>query len=353
MRIVWVPLEPFEQRYTQDWFDWFPKEFRALGQEYLTIAPTHLLGDHGIRTGDVLDVFGTSTWKLTQLKEIVGLWEDGSLRNDDVFLFADLWFPGIETLAYMRAFKPGPKITGIMHAGSYDHQDFTVRRGMQPWAHDVEQAWLRIVDKVFVGTVYHQNLLLSTHAVPLQTDYIIERPDGTRPAATKVAVTGLPFYTERWAEEEWVPLAERGKSIVFPHRLDPEKAPEVFESLLQMLNGRGVYPQSIKTAEHFSTKGNYMETLGQCRVAFSSARQETFGYAMLEAVMRGCVPIVPNRLAYSEMYHPRFRYDTMEQAAEMVEEAFRGDLQPPPTSSLKKWEGAIGDMVVHCNRLVG
>ena len=343
MRIIWVPLEPFEQRYTLDWWGWFPSEFNRLGQEYLTIAPTVLLTDpkEPIKTGDILDVFRTSEWKLAQLQEIVAMWEGGDFRSDDVFLFADLWFPGIETLAYMAAFKPGPKIAGIMHAGSYDPQDFTVRRGMASWAHDLEQAWLRIVDKVFVGTVFHQNLLLMGHGHIL-------------PGAEKVEVTGLPFYQEDWDESEWVPLLERGKSIVFPHRLDPEKAPEVFESLLQMLDGRGAGNiLSTRTAQHFTTKANYMEELGSHRVAFSSARQETFGYAMLEAVMRGCVPIVPNRLAYSEMYHPKYRYDTMEQAADMVEEAFRGELHPPLSSSLKKWEGAIENMVQACRRLVG
>ena len=38
------------------------------------------------------------------------------------------------------------------------------------------------------------------------------------------------------------------------------------------------------------------------------ALQETWGIAMIESVLSGCIPIVPDRLSYSELYPALFKY---------------------------------------------
>ena len=67
-----------------------------------------------------------------------------------------------------------------------------------------------------------------------------------------------------------------------------------------------------------NTKREYYELLGRARVAISSALQETWGIAMLEALFSGCVPLVPDRLSYHEMYPIHFRYRSLPDCADLL-----------------------------------
>ena len=43
---------------------------------------------------------------------------------------------------------------------------------------------------------------------------------------------------------------------------------------------------------------------------FSCALHENLGISVMEAVLAGAIPIVPDRASYSEMYLPEFKYPT-------------------------------------------
>ncbi len=296
--IVWVPLEPLEERYTSQWARWFPDQFRKDDITFSTIHGLTLTSK--VEVGSVLDAYGTSYFKLTQLADIVQFIQKGIITSEDVLLFADLWFPGLEALEYIsRLDGKRPFITGILHAGSWDPFDFTVRQGMRPWSHNLEQAWFQIYDLVFVATNYHKNLILQSHNVI---------PD-------KIVVTGLPFYPD-----EFTVPRENFKSdndlVVFPHRLDPEKHPEIFDNIASKIPALNF----SKTAEHFTTKSNYYDELARARIAISCADQETFGYAMLEATALGCIPLVPDKLSYKELFPKEFRYRTQMELIDMVKD---------------------------------
>jgi glycosyltransferase involved in cell wall biosynthesis len=55
----------------------------------------------------------------------------------------------------------------------------------------------------------------------------------------------------------------------------------------------------------------YRSLLRATDIALSTATHEFQGLAMLEAVAAGCLPLVPDRLAYCEIYPARFRYASM------------------------------------------
>lgn len=290
--IVLLPLESLEQRYTEQWSRWWPEQLKKDKIDFVTIPGQALT--NRIELGSVLDAYGTTYYKMTQLATLIKGMRAGNINSEDVLLFFDLWFPGLEALQYIACLGgQRPKITGVLHAGTYDPNDFTYRSNMRPWGHQLEECWLRMVDKVFVATQYHKDLILRNHSV---------NPD-------KIAVTGLPFYPEEIAKPRQH-IAKQPNLIAFPHRLDEEKQPELFDDLIVALKALGHDVIGVKTAEHFTTKAAYYDQLAQATFAVSFALQETFGYAMLESTALGCIPLVPDRLSYRELYPKKFRYET-------------------------------------------
>lgn len=55
-------------------------------------------------------------------------------------------------------------------------------------------------------------------------------------------------------------------------------------------------------------RADYLALLRGADIVLSTALHEFQGLAVLEAVARGCLPVVPDRLAYPEHYPARFRY---------------------------------------------
>jgi hypothetical protein len=92
--------------------------------------------------------------------------------------------------------------------------------------------------------------------------------------------------------------------ILFPHRLAPEKQLDIFKDLQQQL------PQYefVVCQEQQLTKDEYHNLLGAAKIVFSANLQETLGISCYEGALVDAVPMVPDRLSYSEMYDGKFKY---------------------------------------------
>jgi len=316
---VELPLEPLEIRYTKQWWYWFEKEFSSL-PSWIRISGNLIRKE--IQEGDVLDVIGTNHWKLTQLAKLIEFLCDR--RDESVLVFdADLWHSGIETLFYLRDVGGRDiKITGILHAGSYDPYDFLQRSGTRSWAYPLEYSWLSSFDLIFVGSEFHKRLLLESFP--------------SLDLNEKLEVTGLPFYPDEVSKFA-KPFSERNIRVICPHRLDPEKQPFLFEEL------RERFSPFLFTYPIFKSKEEYYSQLGNAKVAVSLALQETFGYAMLEATAAGCVPLVPDRLSYQEIYPEDYRFKAWDELLEKIELSLAGKLKPCPEIT-KVFEGSISRM---------
>jgi len=288
MKIILVPIEPFEERYSIQWSRWFKESISNLDIPYIEICPEPLKSYR--ETGAFLDVVGTNYFKATQLQMICDLIDRGEIESGDVFLFHDLWFPGIEMLAYIRdGMGMDFKITGCLHAGTWDPWDFLSRRNMGRWGTLLEESWFKFIDAVFVATEFHKEMIQSYFDSPIPRIY----------------TTGFPIKNE----EE---LPNTGKNqVVFPHRLDKEKNPDRFDKLEKAFTSEYPLPKVtfLKTKEACTTKKEYYEVLANSVVSVSFASQETWGIAMIESVLSGCIPFVPNELSYGELYPKEFRYD--------------------------------------------
>ena len=56
------------------------------------------------------------------------------------------------------------------------------------------------------------------------------------------------------------------------------------------------------------TKDEYHNILGEAKIVFSANLQETLGISAYEGALVGAIPMVPDRLSYTEMYDDDFKY---------------------------------------------
>ena len=64
----------------------------------------------------------------------------------------------------------------------------------------------------------------------------------------------------------------------------------------------------IVCQEQQLTKDEYHNILGEAKVVFSANLQETLGISAYEGALVGAIPMMPDRLSYTEMYDDEFKY---------------------------------------------
>lgn len=294
-----LPIESLEERYSAHWNENFPAALAKEGVRFVTVHPEMPHNKNKISRGQFLDVVRTNEFKAKQLAWLLNWVDEGRIKDGDVIFLHDGWFPGIEMLFYVRdGLGLKFKIAVMLHAGTYDPHDFLSQKKMGRWAAAMETAWWSEVDAVFVATNSHREMLLKERFL----------------GGTPVRVTGFPLFEEPLI----LPYLEKQNIVVFPHRLAPEKQPEEFEKLKELCSSRLPDWQFIRTKDVCKNKQEYHELLCRSKIAVSCALQETWGIAQQEALFRGCLPVVPDRLSYVELYNHAFRYKSLEQAAEMI-----------------------------------
>ena len=291
-----ITLEPIEKRYTKQWYDYWKKGFSK--NFSVTYIDGPLMSDE-IKEGRFLDINGTNIWKAEQVKKASELFAKKKIKDGDIFLFMDSWHFGITAIKYMAQLAGiNIKMFGYWHAGTYDPNDFVAQAGLKKWAMYNEAGWFNALDGSFVATEFHKELILKTHSPFIKSK--------------NIHVVGFPMDWIKYIEKEIGKIKKVKKEdiVVFPHRLDKEKCPEVFDKLAKDL------PQYkfIKTLEVTKNKKEYYELLQRAKIVFSASTQETYGIGTVEALMLGCVPVLPNRLTYKEMYWPLCLYSNYQHA---------------------------------------
>jgi len=282
-----IELEPVETRYTAQWQKYLPQQLENAGIPTTVISgPPDTPQD--TTPGAFLNFSGTNYWKSEQLKQIAKLFADGTVKDGDYFLYTDAWNPTVIQLKYMAdLLNISIKIGGMWHAGSYDPHDFLGRVQDKTVFGYTECAMYSTYDHNFFATQFHCDLFSNTY--PLL-------PKG------RMHKVGWPM---EYLKTELAPhiaqqrLTEvRANRVLFPHRLAPEKQLDIFELLSNTV------PDCEYTVCQSTplTKAEYHDLLCSSKVVFSANTQETLGISMYEGVLCGCVPMVPDRLSYSEMF---------------------------------------------------
>ena len=295
MTIFLVDLESVETRYTGQWKSHVPALLRKEGHNVQVIS-----GPEDIPTattpGAFLNFGGTNIYKSRQVEEFSRLFCSGRIHAGDHFIFTDAWHPGIINLKYMSELLQIPvTIHALWHAGSYDPQDFLGRLiGDAPWVRHAEKSFFHAIDHNYFATDFHikmftHNLLGYTPAVHGDTDKIVR--------------TGWPMEYMADTLLMYKNMPKRNL-ILFPHRIAPEKQLDIFLDLKEHL------PQYefVVCQERQLSKNEYHNLLGESKLIFSANLQETLGISWYEGALVDAIPMVPDRLSYSEMAIENFKY---------------------------------------------
>jgi glycosyltransferase involved in cell wall biosynthesis len=298
MNVFLVDLEAVETRYTGQWKTHVPALLRKAGHNVQIISGPEDIPS-ATTPGAFLNFGGTNIYKAKQVETLGRLFCDGTVCPGDHFIFTDAWHPGIVNLKYMSELLGIPVVThGLWHAGSYDPQDFLGRLvGDKPWVRLAEKSFFHAFDHNYFATDFHIELfgknLLDTN---LGTMYDYK-------TSSKIVRTGWPMEYMDSTLTMYKNMPKRDL-ILFPHRIAPEKQVDIFRDLKEHL------PQYefVVCQDQQLTKNEYHNLLGEAKLVFSANLQETLGISCYEGAVVDAIPMVPDRLSYSEMYYDTFKY---------------------------------------------
>jgi glycosyltransferase involved in cell wall biosynthesis len=335
MRIAYLPLEPYKERYTELLCGWTMNAWEDLNDSPLTTIYGRSFHEL-IQTGPVLDAHGRCVYSLSQIAHLAELLRMG--EQFDVIYLDDMFSPGYEALPYildqLPASQKRPLIYTYNFAQSVDIYDFTYK--MRRWMRHYEQIVSETCAGVFVASEIHEELMrvagleCPVHVVGHQLDSESVRQ-----------IAGLGQL--RWDDRE--------QQVVFNSRFDSEKQPHFFMDLVERLSDQYKFvvctgSKELRSNDKFAlgralqleyegkltiardmTKHTYYEILGRSRVHFNCALQDFISYGLLEASALGTITIVPAYRSFVGLFTDPAHYYipwNLDHAIQQVHQAMRG-----------------------------
>jgi len=220
---------------------------------------------------------------------------NGKVKAGDYFLYTDAWNPTVIQLRYMaELLGVDVRIGGLWHAGSYDPQDFLGRLiGDKPWVRHAEMSMFQCYDDNFFASDFHIDMFKDVFVPDYSEVY----------ADDSIKRVGWPMEYLKNSLDSYKGMEKRNL-ILFPHRIAPEKQVEIFRDLAEQLPEY----EFVVCQERELTKNEYHNLLGEAKLVFSANLQETLGISWYEGALVNAIPMVPDRLSYTEMALPEFKY---------------------------------------------
>ena len=292
MTIHIVDIEAVDTRYTKQWKEHLPKQLRrATNDDVVVISGGEV--PQATTPGAFLNFAGTNNYKSQQMLEISRMFANGEIKDNDYFLYTDAWNPTVIQLRYMAELLGiDISIGGLWHAGSYDPQDFLGRLiGDKPWVRHAEMSMYECYDDNFFASDFHIDMFTDVFDEDYALDY------------NSIKRVGWPMEYLKGSLDSYKGMEKRDL-ILFPHRVAPEKQVDIFRDLKERL------PQYefVVCQEQQLSKNEYHNLLGEAKLVFSANLQETIGISWYEGALVDAIPMVPDRLSYSEMALPEFKY---------------------------------------------
>ena len=274
-----------------------------LGDRFNVVQIDGVQKNSQLTPGAFLNFSDTNYWKSAQMCAFLEQHNQGKTGPNDHFIFTDAWNPTVIQLKYMSDLLGfNWTLHGLWHAGSYDPQDFLGRLvGAKKWVRHAEKSFYHAFDHNYFATDFHIDMFFKNL---FGTDGPTEHFRAVQ--TNKIVRTGWPMEYMENTLTIYKNMPKRDL-IIFPHRIAPEKQVEIFRDLAKQL------PQYefVVCQDQQLTKNEYHNLLGESKIVFSASLQETLGIGCYEGALVDAIPMVPNRLSYSEMYLDEFKYPSV------------------------------------------
>ena len=287
-----IPIEPIDQRYTRQWYDNIPKMLQKniaeqnLDYEVVTVYGAGI--EDKTSSGAFLDFGATNVYKASQTEQVSRWFSHGRIKAGDKFLITDAWNFIITPIKYMSDLLEIPvEIHSIWHAGAYDPSDILGYKMQKPWPSHVETSWFHSSDYNYYASESHRSMFLKNLNIPEEYHHKAIRSGQPH----ELIVDSLTQYQS----------TDKQNTVMWPHRYNDDKQPEIAENLLNDFD-------VVITQKMNLDKADYYAKMGTSKAIFSCALHENLGISVMEAVLTGAIPIVPDRCSYAEMYLPEFKY---------------------------------------------
>lgn len=286
-RIIFVPQYPTPMRYQEWWFNEFKEEFEKAGIVVYTLGRKYLQETRKYFSNPEMfsPINEAIEFEAEQIKEYMKM----NINDDDILFVADISFPGFFS-SVLHHKKPN-KCFAYCHATSLNEMDYF--EPVIDSKHMVEIGHSRLFDDIFIGSYYHQRKLKWSNTT----------------------VVRLPFpplkqYTNL-SNTKSILIASASRPTKQKVDLDIEKHFHV------------VRREEVKGLN--DTWEDYYKFLSMSKILLISAKEETFGYQIVDAVMNNCVPLVPHRCSYPEILPGQYIYhdlDSLREKIDLVEKGF-------------------------------
>ena len=292
MNLILVPQYPVANRYT-DWYFWYlPRMYIKHFDFVRVVLPKNFVRiEHELDETCFSPVRESINFELGQVENYMSISDDE--LEQSVLLLCDLSFPGIfPNVLFHR--KP-KKCFAICHATALNRYDYFAKDRSSKYG--CEKSISKLFDRVFVATNYHKKKL----------------------GWKNCEVVGLPFIHF----DKYVVQQKRTIDIIAPCRILPQKITRKCEErILQDLGIKvlhKVYPNYRE----------YYRVLSKSKILLSTAKEETFGYQILDAIECGCVPLAPNSLSYPELLPKDYLFNDEVELVDKIRLVLSGKLQAP------------------------
>lgn len=186
--------------------------------------------------------------------------------------------------------------------------------------------------------------------------------DTLRWKATVIPVGLESDVFETAAERARLPVHEGPLRIVWNHRVEYDKGVDQLYLIASLLEARKVPFELVLLGQRFKqsppewqklirefghsivengflpSREAYLERLRQCDIVLSTTHHEFQGLSVMEAVVCGCCPVVPDRLAFPGYFGPAYRYESPEQAVDCI---LKAKTLPTPDLSAFAWSALL------------
>ena len=296
-RMIYVPQFPAKSRY-QEWhykehLNAFEKHFDdviVLGKNYID----HYLNNNVNYDKSLFSPANESIFlEQEQIKDFLNL----ELTLNDYLFMADISFPGFFTNVFFHKRIQRKNCFCYCHATALNNLDyFSVVRSSKTSCENIFSQYF--FDTVFVATDYHKNKI---------KDII--------PNTKVIGLPNPPSYILGKKQNK------KKYDVVSVSRVCEQKVNAEIEECLKK-DGIDI------TRKTFDNWKDYYKFLSESKILLSTAREETYGYQIIDAYLMGCKAIAPKSYSYPELLSNHFLYSTYEELLQKIKKNLVNDKQP-------------------------